>query len=302
MVSRQIVLILGMHRSGTSAMAGLICLLGAAAPAGMIAAAFDNPTGFWESFPVSALNEAIFKTVGADWYNPFGFDPAVIDAPSRSELAAHCASVLAAEFGDAPTFVLKDPRFSLLLELWFPVFDAMNVTVAPVLALRHPAEVTASLRRRDNMPVEIAAPMWLHYSLEAERLTRGRPRALLSYDRLLRDWRGALGRIATETGLVWPAAPDSAAAAADDFLRPQMRHHHAAPARIAVGKPPLAGWIAETYSALRGIEDGGGDAEYRRLDRVRAAFAGWRATVPRITMEMAAGREPLPAFGVPLDG
>lgn len=298
MAPRQAVLILGMHRSGTSAMAGLSSLLGAAAPAGMMEAAFDNPTGFWESFPVSALNEAIFKTAGADWYNSFAFDPAVIDTTTRSDLAAHCASVLAAEFGDAPTFVMKDPRFSLLLALWFPVFAAMNVTVAPVLALRHPAEVTASLRRRDNMPVEIAAPMWLHYSLEAEHLTRGRPRALLSYDRLLRDWRGAVTRIATETGLVWPTALDSAAAAVDDFLRPQMRHHHAAPARIAVGRPPLPGWIAETYNALRAIEDGGSDAEYRRLDRVRAAFAQWRATTPRITMEMAAGRQPLPAGSV----
>ena len=297
MASRQAVLILGMHRSGTSAMAGLSCLLGAAAPAGMMEAAFDNPTGFWESFPVASLNEAIFKTLGAEWYNSFAFDPTVVDAAAVRDLTGHCVSVLAAEFGDAATFVMKDPRFSLLLEFWLPVFAAMKVMVAPVLALRHPAEVTASLRRRDNMPVEIAAPMWLHYSLEAERQTRGRPRALLSYDRLLRDWRGAVARIAAETGLVWPTAPDAAAAAVDHFLRPQMRHHHAAPARIAVGKPPLAGWIAETYHALRAIEDGGGDAAYRQLDRVRAAFAGWRATAPRITMEMAGGREPLPAFG-----
>jgi len=295
MGSRQAIVILGMHRSGTSATAGICCLLGAAAPAGMMEAAFDNPTGFWESFPVSALNERILRTADANWYNSFAFDPAVIDAASRAELVGYCEAVLAAEFGDTPAFVMKDPRFSLLLDFWFPVFAAMKVTVAPVLALRHPSEVTASLRRRDNMPIEIAAPMWLQYSLESERLTRGRQRALLSYDRLLRDWRDAVAGVAEKTGLVWPTAPDSAADAICDFLRPQMRHHHAAPVRIAVGKPPLAGWIAETYNALRAIEDGGGEAEYRRLDQVSAAFAAWRASAPRITAEMAAGREPLPA-------
>lgn len=295
--TRQAVLILGMHRSGTSALAGISCLLGAGAPAGMMEAAFDNPTGFWESLPITALNEAIFRSAGCGWYNSLTFNSTAIDAGSRDDLAAHCASVLTAEYGNAPSFVMKDPRFSVLLDLWLPVFAAMNVRVAPVLALRHPTEVTSSLRRRDNMPIEVAAPMWLHYSLQAERLTRGRPRALLSYDRLLRDWRGALARIAAETGLMWPVPLDSASVSIDDFLRPQMRHHHAAPSRIGVWKPPVADWIAETYSALRAIEEGGRDAPLRRLDRVHAEFASWRARAPRITMEIAAGREPLPASG-----
>ena len=302
MAVRQAIVILGMHRSGTSAMAGVSCLLGAAAPAGMMEAAFDNPAGFWESLPISALNESIFRTAGFNWYNSLAFDPAIFGSAIRCELAGHCRSVLAAEFGDAPIFVMKDPRFSILYELWLPVFAAMDAAVAPVLALRHPAEVTASLRRRDNMPIDIAAPMWLHYSLEAERLTRGRPRALLSYDRLLQDWRGAVAHIAEATGFVWPTRPDAAAAAIDDFLRPQMRHHHAAPARIAVGKPPLAGWIAETYGAIRAVADGGDDAQYARLDRIRAEFAVWRAGAPFITMGMAAGREPVPPHGTPPAG
>lgn len=291
---RQALLILGMHRSGTSAMAGISCLLGAAAPAGMMEAAFDNPTGFWESMPISSTNEATFKAFGSDWYNSLRFDPTSIDAASRGDLTRLFASVLAAEYGDAPVFVMKDPRFSLLFGLWLPAFTAMKVQVVPVLALRHPSEATASLRRRDNMPIEIAAPMWLHYSLEAEHSTRGRPRALLSYDRLLRDWRGAMTRLAAETGLVWPVSQAVAEAQVAAFLRPQMRHHHAAPARIAVSKPPLTGWIAETYNALRALEDGGGEAQFRRLDAVRTEFATWRVRTPHITMEMAAGREALP--------
>lgn len=75
--------------------------------------------------------------------------------------------------------MLKDPRFSLLLELWLPAFALLDVTVAPILALQHPSEVIASLRRRDGMPADIAAPLWLHYTLEAERQTRDRPRAVL---------------------------------------------------------------------------------------------------------------------------
>jgi hypothetical protein len=296
---RQAILILGMHRSGTSAMAGISHLLGAAAPAGMMEPAADNPMGYWESLTVTTLNESIFNAFGYAWYDSLAFDPGKIGAGSRTDLAAHCTSALTQEFGSTPLFVMKDPRFSLVFDLWLPTFAAMNVAVAPVLALRHPAEATSSMRRRDRMPLEIAAPLWLHYTLEAERLTRGRRRTVLSYDRLLRDWRGSLARITAEAGIAWPVPFDSAAAAIGEFLRPHLRHHHAAPGKAAIGRPPLCGWIAETYSALRGIEDGGGDAEHARLDQVRSEFAAWRACVPRISMAAAAGQEPLTMSNTP---
>jgi len=297
--ARQAIIILGMHRCGTSALAGISHLLGAAAPAGMMEPDADNPMGFWESFPITALNEAIFSSLGCAWYDSLIFDSANLGAAARSELAALCISMLTQEFGNAPLFVMKDPRFSLVLDLWLPTFAAMSVTVAPVLALRHPAEVTSSLRRRDGMPMEIAAPLWLHYTLEAERLTRGRPRAVLSYDRLLQDWRGCVGRITAEADIAWRLPLESAAAAIGEFVRPHMRHHHAAQGKVAVGRPPRSAWIAETYNALRAIEDGGGHAQYARLDRVRAEFAVWRAGTPHISMAAAGGHEPLTMSNTP---
>lgn len=290
---RQAILILGMHRSGTSALAGICHLLGATPPAGMMETAADNPLGYWESLSITSLNEAIFVSQGCHWFDALTFDSSRIEEADRRELPAHCATVVAQEYGDAALLVAKDPRFSLLLDLWLPCFAAMNIAVAPVLALRHPAESTSSLRRRDNTPLEIAAPMWLHYTLEAERLSRGRPRAVLSYDRLLQDWRGSLTRIGAEAGIPWPTPLDDATAAIEAFLQPHLRHHHAAANRIAVGRPPIAGWIADTYAALRCIEDGGGASQYAALDRVHAEFAAWRMAAPRISMAAAAGQEPL---------
>lgn len=292
---RQAILVLGMHRSGTSAMAGISHLCGAAAPAGMMDAAFDNPTGFWESLPITALNEAIFMSLGCHWFDALTFDAANIDAVSRRDLVARCIAALTKEFGDAPLLVLKDPRLSLLLDFWLPAFAASNVAVAPILALRHPAEVVSSMRRRDGMPVDIAGPMWLHYTLQSERRTRGQPRAVLSYDRLLQDWRGSLARVSTEAGIAWPIRFGSVTAEIAEFLRPHMRHHHAAAGKVAVGRQPLSAWIAETYGALRGIEEGRGASQYARLDRVHAEFAMWRAAAPRISLLAAAGREPLGA-------
>jgi hypothetical protein len=276
---RQTVLILGMHRSGTSAIAGVCHLLGAAAPARMMEPATANPTGFWESETISGLNEVILGTGGCTWYDSLAFDPAKVSAVDRRDLLPCSTSALTREFDDAPLFLLKDPRFSLVLDLWLPTFAAMNISVAPLLALRHPAEVIASLRRRDGMPGDVAAPLWLHYTLEAERHTRDQPRAVLSYEQLMQDWRGCL----TRAGVAWRVPFESAALAIGEFLRPQLRHHYATPSKVAAGTPPIANWIAETYDALRRIEAGDGAAQFARLDRVHAQFAAWRASAPRVT-------------------
>ena len=281
---RHAVLILGMHRSGTSAIAGISHLLGAAAPATLMEPAFDNPTGFWESESIGGLNEAILHNAGCAWFDCLPFHPASLASSFQSELPAVCVSVLTREFGDAPLFVLKDPRFSLLLEVWLPTFAALNVAVATVLALRHPTEVIASLRRRDGMPTNVAAPLWLHYMLEAERVTRGRPRAVLSYDAFVQDWRTCITRAATETGIAWRVPLESAAVAAGEFLRPQLRHHYAGPHKVDAGKPPVSQWIAETHDALRHIETGDSAPQFARLDRIREQFAAWRAQAPRVSV------------------
>jgi hypothetical protein len=282
-IMQQAVLILGMHRSGTSAIAGVSHLLGAAAPATLMQPAFDNPTGFWESEAIAGLNEAILHAAGTAWFDCLPFIATNLAARFQRDGPDERASVLAREFGDASLFVLKDPRFSLLYELWRPTFTALNVAVAPIVALRHPAEVVASLRRRDGMPADVASPLWLHYMLEAERQTRDRSRAVLSYDKLFHDWRGSMSRVTAEADVGWPISLDSAAAAIGEFLRPQLRHHYATPRKIVAGRPPIADWVADTYDALRRIEAGDRAAQFTRLDDVREQFAIWRVGAPRVS-------------------
>jgi hypothetical protein len=280
-------------------MAGISHLLGATAPATMMEPAADNPTGFWESNAISEVNEAILSAYGCHWYDSLPFGPVVLNARFQQEILTKGTALLAREFGDASLFVLKDPRFSLTLDLWRETFIAMNVTVAPLLALRHPTEVIASLRRRDNMPSEVAAPLWLHYTLQAEYITRNGPRAVLSYDRFLQDWRGSLERITAEAGIAWPVNFDAAAPAIGEFLRPQLRHHYATPRKIAAGRPPVSDWIAETYDSLRRVEAGERAAQFARLDQLRAQLAAWRAAAPRVSFTAAAGQEPLTTSGTP---
>jgi hypothetical protein len=223
-MSRTALFILGMHRSGTSAFTRSASLCGAALPAELLAAdAAINEAGFWESPAVTGLNDEILGALGRRWSDiralPAGWE-ALTD-----RFAAKIDAVLAAQFGEAPLLVLKDPRLCRLLPLWRGGLARAGIRPVAVLAVRHPLEVAASLNRREHMRPGTALLLWLRHLIEAEAATRDIPRLMMHYDELLADGPAALARIGTALGLTWPRPPSAAARALTDFLNRSLRHH-----------------------------------------------------------------------------
>lgn len=70
MTERLPIFVLGVHRSGTSALARTLQLHGAALPKTLMPAQADNPDGFWESRPIVQFNESLLKSAGRPWYDP----------------------------------------------------------------------------------------------------------------------------------------------------------------------------------------------------------------------------------------
>jgi len=99
---------------------------------------------------------------------------------------------LMSEFDQKRLLLVKDPRICLLLDLWLPALQALEILSAALVVLRHPAEVIASLAHRSRLPQPHGAALWLGYMLAAERATRGRRRCFLPYDELVNDWQSAL--------------------------------------------------------------------------------------------------------------
>ena len=101
--------VLGMHRSGTSSVAGALSLLGAAAPRTLMSVADDNPKGFWESEVVMMLNDRILEAAGSSWRDWRRLDPVVFAGGQGARFHAEATKALIAEFATAETIVLKDP-------------------------------------------------------------------------------------------------------------------------------------------------------------------------------------------------
>ena len=270
---RKAVIVLGMHRSGTSAVAGAAIHLGLKPPHTPLAPTIDNPTGFHEPIPLTELNHVILSAMGCSWYDCLSFNPDVLDDAARAAVFDNCTAVLHQEFADEPAFLVKDPRLCLTLPIWLPALEALNATISVLLVVRHPEEVARSLFWRDMLPESQTAAVWLHHMLEAERMTRGMPRAVVLYTELLQDWRDCMARAGRTAGIEWPIPIDRCERDIEDVVVPSLWHHVAEQNSVAVGHPSIRDLIDEAWSALRRLADNPASIVVQeQLNAVRSRF------------------------------
>ena len=139
--------VLGMHRSGTSSVAGALARLGITPPTTLLAPKPDNPKGFWESRVVMRLNNDILDAGGLTWRDWRAFRPETIDPQRLADLTDQIATTVEAEFGGADQILLKDPRMCRLVPLWEPALEGLGYQSKYILPLRSPLEVMGSLGR-----------------------------------------------------------------------------------------------------------------------------------------------------------
>jgi hypothetical protein len=269
--TRRAILVLGMHRSGTSALSRVVNLLGVAGPARPMPPGPDNPRGFWEPQVVSRLNDELLAAGGSSWADWTRFDADRLAPATLAAFRPRMEAALRAEYGDAPLFVLKDPRLSRLLPLWQPALAALETPPCALIALRHPASVARSLAARNGFPQELSLLLWLHHVLDAERLTRGMARDFVAYDALLADWRGTTDRAGARLGLEWPVDKELAAADIAGFLDKGLRR--ATAEALAPSSAYAEVWTRHAWQALCALEQSGpAEAPLTALDRVRGQF------------------------------
>lgn len=270
--SREAVLVLGMHRSGTSALSRVLSFLGCDLPATLLGETASNPNGHWESIAVMDLNDAILKSAGSAWNDWQPVSPQLYNSPVFAGYKSQAVKILHDEYGESPLFILKDPRNCRLLPFWLDVLDSENVTPLIVLSVRNPLEVGESLERRDLFHPELGQLLWLRHILDAEHASRGRSRFVSTYTELLDNWPGVADRMQRTFGVVWPR--DAALAKVDigKFLDPVNRHHVRSTEAV-LSNPALSEWVRRAYAIM--IEwavKGENPDDYSVLDEIRESF------------------------------
>lgn len=266
LAGKQALIVLGMHRSGTSSVAGVLCQLGAAAPRTLMPEHPDNPKGYWESLAIVAENEQLLQAGGSFWNDWRQFECPRPGSAHRTAAVDRMAAVLNAEFDDAPLIVLKDPRICRMYPLWAEALGARGYTALAIMPIRHPMEVAASLSARDGMSVAHGLLVWLRHVLDAELATRDRPRHFLEWSAFIADWRAEVISACERLAFQLPAFTDITAVKVDDFVDGSLRRQSAG-AALPKDTPD---WIGLTHSALRRLVANPEDSEALvSLDEVR---------------------------------
>ncbi|MEM1412054.1 MAG: hypothetical protein AAGH19_06815 [Pseudomonadota bacterium] len=190
---RQVILVLGMHRSGTSAVATALESMGWSLGRDVLPTQPEiNARGFGENAELVACNEALFKALNTDWYELRDWSDGWLEQAKVRSLHSRAAALLTDQFPNESQIVLKDPRLCLTLPFWLQVLEAEGCDTRVVRVLRHPTAVADSLAVRDQLPERFAYRLWLMYVLQAERHSSGLLRATVNYADLLAGDAAAL--------------------------------------------------------------------------------------------------------------
>lgn len=174
------VIVLGMHRSGTSVVGGVLEQMGfywGDAEIGLPADE-DNPKGYWERKDVVDLNDAILQACDARWNGVASLLQKRKELPDSFQLQIQ--SIIHQLDNHTPWFI-KDPRLCLTLPLWL---QAMKNSIV-ILVFRHPIQVAKSLNKRDNIPISVGLALWQAYYTQALAYTQDLPKISIRHDRLM---------------------------------------------------------------------------------------------------------------------
>lgn len=144
----------------------------------------DNPHGFWEHYGLREINESLLERFGGSWRNPPKISAQLLASPELDDLRKRAQDLLSSLGGSSPCWGWKDPRTSLVLPFWLSI---LQQSPSPILCLRHPSDVGASLARRNKISPGLAGFLWQEYTASACAALDVIDALVLSYENILQD-------------------------------------------------------------------------------------------------------------------
>jgi GT2 family glycosyltransferase len=218
------IVVLGMHRGGTSALMGVLNILGIELGSNYLNPSEDNPKGFFENITITQINEKILKSLNSSWDDVFFLPENWLNSehllPHRQEII----DIIEREFHEKTIFGIKDPRISRLLPLWNAIFKELSTEPHYIIPLRSPLEVAKSLQKRNGFSIEKSLLLWMNYMLDAEFFSRRFSRVFISFDELLRNPEKIINDISTSFDITFPKSYRDVQKDIEHFLEPALKH------------------------------------------------------------------------------
>lgn len=275
-----LVVVLGMHRSGTSAMTrGLEALGVKLGDRLMPSVPGNNEKGFYEDIDFNNFDIELLAHIDLDWHHAAPITEHQVNKLCADGYLLRAVTLLRGKLSPGNIFGIKDPRIAKLMPFWIRVFAHCKLRVGYVLAVRNPISVAESLRTRDGLEFEKSYLLWLDHTLTALACTQDSTRVFIDFDAVLADPTAQLKRMAGALGL--PIDADAMRVYAAEFVDTHLRHaiHH--PEDLATDVRVLE-VVADLYSVVRVAAEGEASPSLsvHKVAELRAAAS---AMLPAIT-------------------
>ncbi len=247
-IKSRIICVLGMHRSGTSLITGLLNLLGVylGPPEHLIEPQADNPKGFWEHEEITKLNDEILAVLGGTWHEPPALQLGWEGAAQLSSLRKRARALIRQEFATSDIWGWKDPRTCITLPFWQRLLPPMQY----VICLRNPIDVASSLERRDGFSLDKGVRLWLAHVSAALQHTAGKPRLFVFYEDVVENGQEELQCLAEFIGRSEYVECADVQRRAEEFIDDELQHHRTLIVDV-VDEARLAFPAKAVYLALR---------------------------------------------------
>ena len=216
------ILILGMHRSGTSALTGTLELFDIYLGSELMGTGIQNAKGFFENKRFLALNKALLSEIGSNWDDTFYNEQRL----SESKLYETLKQTILEEFEYSELFAIKDPRLVYLFPLYEKALKELGIEIKTIIPYRDPIEVAQSLLKRNGMSLEKGMLLWAYHLLLAEKHSNTHPHIFTSFDRLLHDRENIIQEMSGALDIDFMSRYKQNKEAVDQFLEPGLKHHN----------------------------------------------------------------------------
>lgn len=277
---KRALIVIGMHRSGTSATTGALQCLGVQLGKKLYTGHQDiNAKGYFEHSDIADANEEALQALGSGWDDVLVKEDAWWRRDCLVPYTKRIRKCIQRDFSNSQLWAVKDPRVCRLLPWWLEMLAAEHVKPYFLFVVRSPADVYRSLARRDGFSKEKAYLLWILHYLEAERWSRGFPRAYVDFDRFIEKPEAEVARVEQDLGLSFPVPPSRARSCLEQFISRDLRHHQETRDKDAA-TTPILDLARDLYvQLLQAVDQGGNglavdhlDGMWQRMEDIQEEF------------------------------
>lgn len=243
-MAKRCILVLGVHRSGSSALSGVLYRMGIDLGKEIAPPSYDNPKGFYENIRIQALNNKLLTELKVTWDHTGFLKEYWWKHPAITKYKSEAIEIIQKEFEGQDLFAIKEPRICYLFPFWEEILRSLDIAIQCVVMLRHPEEVVASLEKRNKFSYTKSHLLYLTHLFCIEKYIKDYPTSFVKYNELLANPVRIVQYLDKELSLGTPKEkmrPENF----EDFITKSFQNHHFSYSELI--QKPFLSYIESSY-------------------------------------------------------